>query len=181
MNDNNKPELTKEGFARQCYGIYKLKWMFEHGITLDEFVASIETYIQQHVLEDLPEDEYFDYIRFTQLKIAEPLKLWEALNIYGEDGKYLDSFQGRGFWKSFNMFLSTEFTDRHAMEQLLGGPESGLFATWKDIMKPEGTPDMPPTNTVYCERDCVNQENGYCIDCGVAIDGDGYCTGYQQR
>lgn len=42
------------------------------------------------------------------------------------------------------------------------------------------TPEDPSVNTVYCNRDCVNQQNGRCIDAGVAIDSDGYCTGYQQ-
>lgn len=33
-------------------------------------------------------------------------------------------------------------------------------------------------NVVYCSRDCVNQKEGYCMDNGIAIDNDGYCTGY---
>ncbi len=178
---DTKPEIiNKDDFARKCYGVYKLKWLADHGISLEDVLSSIETFIQERELNELPESEFHDYIRYRAPKITDPASVWESLNIYGENGKYLQSFGDKGFYKSFNMFLSTEFNDKRNMKALLG-EDSEMFKTWTEFMKPGDDADEPPTNVVYCERDCVNQENGYCRDCGVAIDNDGYCTGYQQN
>ena len=191
MSDTSSILMTKEAFAKRCYGIYKLKWMAEHGVTLDELVRSLEDFIQKQVHDNMDEKEFHDYIRHKQLKISDPLKLWEALNIYGEDGKYLESFgKERGFYKSFNMFLNTDFKDKTIMMELLGKTPD-LLKEWGDVMKADkeariaavtdADVDETPTNIVYCSRNCINQQNGYCIDNGVAIDNDGYCTGYQQK
>lgn len=33
---------------------------------------------------------------------------------------------------------------------------------------------------VYCERDCTNQEDGYCQNGEIAISEDGFCCDYEK-
>lgn len=55
-------------------------------------------------------------------------------------------------------------------------PDWYTQAGYLEYKEPDGN-----ANTVYCSRDCENQGNGFCHDAGVAIDDDGYCTGYSPR
>lgn len=125
-------DTEKDEFARKCYGIYKLRWLADHGITLEELLSNIDSFIQEDVLDKLPEWDAHEYIKHTQPKITEPAKVWESLNIYGENGKYLKSFGEKGFYESFYLFLTTIFTNRERMESLL---DPGLFETWESFQK----------------------------------------------
>lgn len=84
------------------------------------------------------------------------------------------------FYQRYHVFRNVTFMDYGLMRDLIG-KDKEMFAKWQELTKIEGPADEDHSNIVYCNRDCENQENGYCINCGVAIDDYGYCTGYMPR
>lgn len=143
----SEKDACTESLAAKCYGIYKLRWLADHGTTLEELVSSIGTQGTEEWEKD----------RFDEA--------------FGKDG---------AFYQRYHVFRNVTFIDYGLMRDLIGKNKE-MFAKWQELTKIEGPADEDHSNIVYCNRDCENQEGGYCIDCGVAIDDCGYCTGYMPR
>lgn len=148
FDGNTKKDDSIESLAAKCYGIYRLRWFADQGITLQELLTNVG---------------------------AQGIAEWEAA------ARFAEAFGKEGaFYQKYQTFRNVTFMDYGLMRDLIG-KNRDMFAKWQELTKIEGPADEDHSNIVYCNRDCENQEGGYCIDCGVAIDDCGYCTGYMPR
>ena len=97
-------KAAKENFLSDCYEMYRLDWMFTHGVSIADYIETVAEMASMRI-----DDDIF------------------AIPSNGEEAKELvldaaDSAEGFGFygtaWACQNEFLESEFLDREYMHNL---------------------------------------------------------------